>query len=59
MENLKILGFRATIDSVGGTLDKIDGIKKEGEIIQLLNAEAVDSKNHITHGVNQAILAFN
>ena len=59
MENLKILGFRATIDSVGGTLDKIDGIKKEGEIIQLLNAEAVASKNHITHGVNQAILAFN
>ncbi len=59
MENLKILGFRATIDSVGGALDKIDGIKKEGEIIQLLNAEAVASKNHITHGVNQAILAFN
>ncbi len=59
MENLNILGFRATIDSVGDTLDKIDAIKNEGEIIQLLNADAVASKNHITHGVNQAVLAFN
>lgn len=59
MENLKILGFRANIDSVGDALDKIDAIKKEGEIIQLLNADAIASKNHITHGVNQAILAFN
>ena len=59
MENLNILGFRATIDSVGDTLDKIDAIKNEGEIIQILNADAVASKNHITHGVNQAVLAFN
>ena len=59
MEDLRILGFRATIDSVEDTLDKIDSIKKEGEIIQLLNANAIASKNHITHGVNQAILAFN
>lgn len=59
MDNLKILGFRATIDSVGDTLDKIDSIKGEDEIIQLLNAEAIASKNHILHGVNQAILAFN
>lgn len=58
MENLEILGFRATIDSVGDTLDQIDSIKKEGEIIQLLNANAIASKNHIIHGVNQAILAF-
>lgn len=59
MENLKILGFRATIDSVGDTLEEIGNIKKEGEIIQLLNADAVASKNHIIHGVNQARLAFN
>lgn len=58
MENLKILGFRATIDSLGDTLDQIDAIKKDGEIIQLLNADAVASKNHIIHGVNQAFLAF-
>ena len=59
MENLKILGFRATIDSVEDTLNQIDNIKKDDEIIQLLNANAIASKNHITHGVNQAILAFN
>lgn len=58
MDNLQILGFKATIDSVGDTLSQIDNIKKEGEIIQLLNADAIVSKNHITHGVNQAFLAF-
>ncbi|MGX8694274.1 MAG: KEOPS complex subunit Cgi121 [Methanobrevibacter sp.] len=59
MDNLKILGFRANIDSVGDVLNQIDSIKVEDEIIQLLNAEAIASKNHIIHGVNQAILAFN
>lgn len=58
MDNLEILGFRATIDSVGDTLNQIDSIKGEGEIIQLLNADAIASRNHIIHGVNQAILAF-
>lgn len=58
MDNLKILGFTTTIDSVGETLNQIEEIKKEGEIIQLLNADAVASKNHIIHGVNQAFLAF-
>ena len=58
MENLKIMGFRANIDSVGSTLKQMESIKKEGEIIQLLNADAVASRNHISHGVNQAMLAF-
>lgn len=58
MENLKILGFRANIDSVEDTLNQIDNIKKNYQIIQLLNADAIASKNHITHGVNQAFLAF-
>lgn len=58
MDNLKILGFRGKIDSVGETLSQIDNIKDDGEIIQLLNADAVVSKNHIVHGVNQAFLAF-
>ena len=58
MDNIQILGFKATIDSVGDTLDLINGIKEDGEIIQLLNADAVVSKNHIFHGVNQAFLAF-
>lgn len=58
MDNIKILGFTGSIDSVGETLDKIDSIRKDGEIIQLLNADSIVSKNHIIHGVNQAILAF-
>ena len=58
MDNLQMLGFKATIDSVGDALNQIDCIKKDGEIIQLLNANAIASKNHIIHGVNQAILAF-
>ena len=58
MDNLKILGFRASIDSVGDTLNQIDSIRRDGEIIQLLNATAIASKDHIIHGVNQALLAF-
>jgi KEOPS complex subunit Cgi121 len=58
MENVQILGFRASIDSVGKTLDLIDSIKKDDEIIQLLNADSIVSKDHIVHGVNQAFLAF-
>ena len=58
MDNLQILGFRATIDSVEETLNLINEIKKDDEIIQLLNADSIVSKNHIVHGVNQAYLAF-
>ena len=58
MDNLKILGFKANIDSVGKTLDLIDSIKKDGEIIQLLNADSIAGRNHIVHAVNQAFLAF-
>ncbi|WP_305557178.1 KEOPS complex subunit Cgi121 [Methanobrevibacter sp. V74] len=59
MDNIIILGFKASIDSVGDILNKINSIKQDGEIIQLLNAESIVSKNHIIHGVNQAFLAFN
>ena len=58
MDNIQILGFRANIDSVGEVLDEINSIRDDGEIIQLLNADSVVSKNHIIHGVNQAFLAF-
>lgn len=58
MDNIQILGFRANIASVGETLDEIDSIRGDGEVIQLLNADSVVSKNHIVHGVNQAFLAF-
>ena len=58
MDNVEVLGFRANINSVGETLDLIDEIKQDGEIIQLLNADNIVSKNHVLHGVNQAFLAF-
>lgn len=58
MDNLQILGFRATINSVEETLNLINSFKKDDEIIQLLNADSIVSKNHIIHGVNQAFLAF-
>ena len=58
MDNLQILGFKGTISSIEDTLNQINEIKKDGEIIQLLNADAVAGVNHITHGVNQAFLAF-
>ena len=58
MDNIQILGFKATINSVGETLDQIDGIKKDGEIIQLLNADAIAGRNHIVHAVYQSFLSF-
>lgn len=58
MEDIQILGFKGTIVSVEETLSLIDGIKEDGEIIQLLNANSIVSKNHIIHCVNQAQLAF-
>lgn len=58
MENVLILGFKAQIDNVNDTLDLINSIKKDGEIIQLLNADSIASKDHVIHGVNQAIIAF-
>lgn len=56
--NLQILGFKGNIVSVGDTLDYINSIKRNSEIIQLLNADAVAGRRHIEHGVNQAFLAF-
>ena len=58
LDNLQIMGFTATIESVNDTLGQVNEIKTDGEIIQLLNADAIVSKNHIVHGVNQAFLAF-
>ena len=58
MGNVQILGFKGTIDSLEETLNLINSIRKDDEIIQLFNADAIVSKNHIIHGVNQAFLAF-
>ena len=56
--NLKIIGLKGKIDSVSDTLNQLNSIKKDSEIIQLLNADAVAGRRHIEHGVNQAFLAF-
>lgn len=56
--DLQILGFKGEISSVGDTLNQISSLKKDSEIIQLLNADAVAGYRHIEHGVNQAFLAF-
>lgn len=58
MDNVQILGFKATINSLEETLNLINSIHKDDEIIQLFNADAIVSENHILHGVNQAYLAF-
>lgn len=58
LENIKILGFRGNIASINDTLGEVNSFKKDGEIIQLLNADAIASPKHIIHGVNQAFLAF-
>ena len=55
--DLQILGLKGEIISVTETLNQINSIKKDSEIIQLLNADAVAGKRHIEHGVNQAFLA--
>ncbi len=56
--NLKIFGLKGEINSVGETLNWINSIKKDSEVIQLLNADAIAGRRHIEHGVNQAFLAF-
>lgn len=56
--NLQILGFKGNVVSVGDTLDYINSIKRDSEIIQLLNADAIAGRRHIEHGVNQAFFAF-
>ena len=56
--NLRILGFKGNIASVGDTLNYINSIKKDSEVVQLLNADAVAGRRHVEHGVNQAFLAF-
>ena len=58
LDNVEVLGFKGKITSVEDTLSQINSIKKDEEIIQLLNADAVAGKNHIFHGINQAFLSF-
>ncbi len=56
--NLKILGYKGEISSVNDVLNYINSFKKDSEIIQLLNADAVAGVAHINHGVYHAFKAF-
>ena len=58
LKNVEILGFRGNIVSINDTLSEVNSFKKDGEIIQLLNADAIASSKHIIHGVNQAFLKY-
>lgn len=64
LDNVKILGFKADIKSIGQTLDKINSlisdcsVDDKKPIIQLMNAKAIASKKHLEHGIIQAIKSF-
>ena len=58
MDNIKIIAFSGDINSVEDTLNQINSIRHDGEIIQLVNADSIVCKNQLIHGVNQALLAF-
>ncbi len=56
--DLKVFGFKGEISSVGDVLDYVNSFKKDYEIVQLLNADAVAGVGHIRHGVHHAFMAF-
>ena len=61
LENVEIIGFTGTIESIPKTLESIDKIKDsccDVGTIQLMNADAIAGKEHLQHGVVHAINAF-
>ncbi|WP_407463435.1 KEOPS complex subunit Cgi121 [Methanobrevibacter sp.] len=61
LDNVEILGFTGTIESIPKTLDQIDNIRNsccDVGIIQLMNADAIAGKEHLQHGTIHAINAF-
>lgn len=60
-DNIKILGYTGTIESVSKTLEDINRIKEQccdGCIIQLLDAKGIGGRRHVLQGTIQAIEAF-
>ena len=61
LDNVEILGFTGTIESIPKTLAQIDNIRNsccDVGIIQLMNADAIAGKEHLQHGTIHAINAF-
>ena len=60
-ENIEILGFKGSIESIPKTLEEIDNIKNsccDVGIIQLMNADAIAGKGHLMQGTIHAMNAF-
>ena len=61
LDNVEILGFCGTIESVPKTLEQVESIRNsccDVGIIQLMNADAIAGKEHLQQGVIHAINAF-
>jgi len=61
LDNVEILGFKGTIESIPKTLDKIDNIRNtccDVGIIQLMNADAIAGADHLKQGIIHAMNAF-
>ena len=61
LDNVEILGFTGTIESIPKTLEQIDNIRNsccDVGIIQLMNADAIAGKEHLQQGTVHAIKAF-
>ncbi len=61
LDNVEILGFTGTIESIPKTLEQVDNIRNsccDVGIIQLMNADAIAGKEHLQHGTIHAINAF-
>ncbi len=60
-ENIEILGFKGSIESIPKTLEEIDNIKNsccDVGIIQLMNADAIAGEEHLMQGTIHAMNAF-
>ena len=61
LDNVEILGFKGTVESIPKTLEQIDNIRNsccDVGIIQLMNADAIAGKKHLEHGIIHAMNAF-
>ena len=61
LDNVEILGFTGTIESIPKTLEQVDKIKDsccDVGIIQLMNADAIAGRKHLEQGTIHAINAF-
>ena len=61
LDNVEILGFKGTIESIPKTLEEIDNIRNsccDLGTIQLMNADAIAGPKHLEHGTIHAMNAF-